>query len=367
MFRATNGQRNGIVVVPLEVPEAAQPLRSDSDPLERTDCLGCHSNMGPPFTLHADVPDVVPLDDDPWLYDIVIEGITIEGFENNGLFTEHVDGFVIDDVSSIDNLNYGIFPVLSKNGVIRDSYAGGSVKDSGIWVETSENVLVTGNLVENNVNGIEVSNSDDIRVIDNEMRENTVGANILLLPDIFDNRAGAKRIDVMNNWIHDNNKENTARPGSVLSFIPKGIGVLYLGVDDSVISGNLIQDHEYVGVAIADYCVVVQPTPYGCGIDPDTGTPGFLEDQAAKNNRVQDNVLVNNGAGPPPPPPFDAFAAQLSLLTLPTPLVLPSPPFPPVDFTPEDLDPVHNNCYAGNGPGELSFFSFVTPTPPPCL
>jgi parallel beta-helix repeat protein len=367
IFRATNGQRNGIVVVPPEVPEAAQPLRPGSEPLERTDCLGCHAEMGPPFTVHPDVPKITPMDEDPWLYDIVIEGITIQGFQNNGLFTEHVDHFVVNEVSSLDNRNYGIFPVLSKNGIISNSYASGSDRDSGIWVETSERVLVAGNVVEYNVNGIEVSNSDDILVINNEMRNNTVGANILLLPDIFDDRAGAKRIDVRNNWIHDNNEPNNARPGSILSFIPPGIGVLYLGVDDSVISNNVIERNNYVGVAIADYCVVVQPTPFGCGIDPDTLTPGFLEDQTAKNNRVENNVLIGNAGGPFPPPPFGLFAADLSLITLPAPAVLPSPPFPPFDFPPEDIDPVHNNCYAGNGPGDPSFFSFVTPTPPPCL
>jgi parallel beta-helix repeat protein len=105
-----------------------------------------------------------------------IRNITIRGFRNKGLFTENVDGFKIIDVESVDHRNYGIFPALSKDGIVTHSRAVGSDIDSGIWVETSENVVVTHNLVEGNVNGIEVSNSDDILVAHNEARENKVGA-----------------------------------------------------------------------------------------------------------------------------------------------------------------------------------------------
>ena len=309
---ATGSQRNGIVVVPPEVEAAAQPQGRVVE--SRTDCMGCHTDMGPPFPLHPDVPKYIPMDTDPYIYDIKIEGITVDGFPNNGIFTEMVDGFVFDDLESIDNRNYGIFPVLSKNGVITNCYSEGSDLDSGLWVETSENVLVQGNVITGSVNGIEVSNSDDILVIDNEAYGNSIGAAILLLPDIYDNRGSAKRIDLVNNWFHDNNKTNTARPGSILSFIPRGQGILYVGVDDSLISGNLVEDNDFVGIAIVDYCLPFQGTPFDCSIDP-TITPELLADQAAENNSVVGNNLVNNGTDPDPGP-FQPFAADLTLLTL---------------------------------------------------
>jgi len=359
---ATNGQRNGIVVVPPDVPAAAQPRRPGSPPLKRTDCMGCHTDMGPPFPRFSDVPNVIPMDTDPWLHDIVIQGITVEGFSNNGIFTEHVDGFVFDDVESINNRNYGIFPVLSKNGVIKNSYSTGSDLDSALWVETSENVLVQGNVVENSTNGIEVSNSDDVLVVDNEMRNNAIGAAILLLPDIYDNRDSAKRIDLHNNWIHDNNNRNGARPGSILSFIPRGQGILYVGVDESVASGNLVENNNFVGIAVVDYCLPFEGTPYACGNDSNV-TLEFLFDQAAEDNRIADNELVNNGTMPDPGP-FQDFAAELTLLTLPASFV----------GLPGDDTPYHRNCYENNQPEDAYFFSLfdatigVPPpwTPPPC-
>lgn len=290
-------QRNGIVAVPDD----------------RVDCMSCHESMAPPFELSEGVEPGLTMRE-PMIHDLRIQGITIRGFRNNGLFTENVDGFEIIGVKSIDNRNYGIFPTLSKNGVIQYSYASGS-DDSGIWVETSENVRVVQNLVEGNVNGFEVSNSDDIHLARNEARYNTVGFSILLLPDIFDDRPGSKRITLWRNRIHDNNKVNTARPGSILSTVPSGIGILHLGVDDSQIAKNRIQNNDFSGIAIVDYCVVVLGTPFACTVDPSV-TPEFVADSKASNNEIFRNLLVGNGTNPGDTP-FAPFAADLTLATVP--------------------------------------------------
>ena len=187
----------------------------------------------------------------PVVYDVEMRGITIQNFRNNGLFTESVDGFTFVDVETINLPGYGIFPTLSKNGSIRQSRAFDS-DDSGIWVETWENVEVTDNLVENNVNGIEISNSENVLIARNVARNNTVGIANLLLPDIFDDRPGSKNIDLIDNVLVENNKPNTARPGSILWSVPPGIGILHLGVDDSEIVDNHIENNDFSGIVVAD-------------------------------------------------------------------------------------------------------------------
>jgi parallel beta-helix repeat protein len=319
-------QRNGIVVVPED----------------RVDCMSCHSDLAPPFpTLPGTVPGLKMRE--PMMHGIEIRGITIQGFDNNGLFTENVDGFQIVDVESIDNRNYGIFPTLSKNGLITHSLATGSDLDSGIWVETSENVRVTYNLVEGNVNGFEVSNSDDILLAHNEARNNTVGMAILLLPDIFDDRGSARRIDMRSNHIHHNNRENTARPGSILAEVPRGTGILHLGVSDSEIEGNLIEYNDFGGVAIVDYCLAVSQLPgFGCFEDPAVlANPEFIPESFATNNRVVNNVLVENGTSPDPGHAFAFAAADLTMVSL------------------------DGGCFEGNF--FTTFFSLLGgPDPPPC-
>jgi parallel beta-helix repeat protein len=295
VLRNAGGQSNGITVVPED----------------RTDCMSCHESLAPPFPLWPGVPEGMP-DPEPVLHDLEIRGITIEGFDNNGLFTERVDGFKIIDVESIDNPNYGIFPTLSKNGLISHSRAVGS-DDSGIWVETSENVTVTHNVVEANVNGFEVSNSDDILFAHNVVRDNTVGFALLTLPDIFDERPGANRITVRDNWIARNNKENTATSGSVLAEVPAGTGVLLIGPDFSTIENNHVQDHDFFGIAVADYCLTVFGTPFSCLIDP--GPPGFLDDESSSFNRIIGNVLINNGNNVPDGHSFAFAAGDISIVT----------------------------------------------------
>lgn len=288
-------QRNGIVVVPSD----------------RTDCMSCHSSLAPPFEILTGVERGLKMRE-PMIRGFSIQGFTIRGFTNNGLFTENVDGFSIDDVESIDNANYGIFPTLSKNGVISRSRATGS-GDSGVWVETSENVLVTDTLAEGNLMGFEVSNSDDIRFLNNESRHNSLGMGLFLLPDLFDDRPGAKRITIRNNFFHDNNRPNDAPPASLPGALPSGVGILHMGVDDSLITRNRIENHGLTGIAVVDACLVWAGTSRDCAVNPRV-TPEFLADQDATNNRIVRNVLVHNGVNPPPSP-FAFAAADLTLVS----------------------------------------------------
>ncbi len=313
----SGGQNNGIAAV-----QAAH-----------ANCMDCHSSLAPPFPRLPGVAPLAPMTT-PTIQGLRIQGITIKDFVNNGLFTRGVADFAIVDVHSVGNKNYGIFPVSSRNGVITRSSATGA-NDTGIWVETSEDVQVTHNLVEGNVNGFEISNSEDVLVADNEVRGNTVGIGSFFLPDIFAVRGTARRITIRDNWVHDNNRPNTAREGAILSTVPPGTGIVVLGVDDSEISGNLVEDNDFVGIAIADYCAVVQGGPFDCSVDPDvTSHPGFVALSEATGNRVEDDVLRRNGTNPEPSP-FAFAASDLALLTAGD----------------------HGNCFAGNV--YETFFSLI--------
>ncbi len=317
----SGGQKNAIVAVPAD----------------HVNCMGCHSSLAPPFPRLPGVKPSAPMKG----YDIVgltVSGITMKDFDNNGLFARGVDGYAFTDVHSVGNKNYGIFPVSSRNGVIRDCSVSGS-NDSGIWVETSENVKVTHNLVEGNVNGFEISNSQDILVAHNEVRGNTVGIASFFLPDIFSVQGFARRYTIRDNWIHDNNRPNTAEPDAILSTVPPGTGILHIGVDDSLITGNLVENNEFIGIAVADYCVVVQGGPFACDVDP-TVSPGFVALSEASGNRVKDNVLHANGLAPDPSSPFAFAASDLGLL----------------------VSGDHGNCYAGNV--YSTFFSTLGVLPP---
>ncbi|HTS21018.1 MAG TPA: right-handed parallel beta-helix repeat-containing protein [Casimicrobiaceae bacterium] len=288
-------QANGVVVVPQD----------------RTECMSCHASLAPPFSLLPGV-SATPVPRPPMMNEVSIRGITIRSFNNNGLFLENVDGFSIVDVQSVDNKNYGIFPTLSRNGVVSNSHASGS-GDTGIWVETSSNVLVTGNLVENNVVGFEVSNSDNIFLEGNESRNNSVGMGIFLLSGLFASHPGASAVTATKNSIHDNNRANDAPPNTILGFLPPGTGVLVLGVDSSLLSNNDVENNNLAGIAIVDVCLAFAGSSFDCSTDP-KATDAYLADQDATNDRVVRNKLVHNGTAPGPTP-FAFAAGDLTLLS----------------------------------------------------
>ncbi len=289
------GQSNGMVVVPGN----------------RTRCMTCHASLAPPFELLPGLSSG-PRTPGPKIRGVTISGITIRNFVNNGLFTENLDGFLIDDVASVGNKNYGIFPTLSTNGVVSHNHVTGS-DDAGLWVETSENVSVVDNLVEGNVIGMEVSNSLDIQVTHNESRNNSVGIGVFLLPGLFEARPGAKRINLLSNSIHDNNKENTARAGALAADLPSGTGVLYVGADESRITGNRIENNNLIGVGVVDVCLAFAGGSHDCTTDPQV-TPAFLADEEASSNSVVHNIVLHNGMGAAASS-FSFAASDLGLLS----------------------------------------------------
>lgn len=295
VLKNSGTQRNGIVAVPAA----------------HTNCMSCHATLAPPFDL---LPGVAAVGSgEPAIRGVAISGITIEDFTNNGLFTRNVDGFAIVDVHAVGNKNYGIFPTRSRNGVILRSSATGA-DDSGIWIETSTNITVAQNVVTGNVVGVEVSNSDNVLLTRNEASGNSVGMAMMFLPDAFDEFPDLRRITIRDNHLHDNNKVNTARAGSPLATVPSGMGIFHLGADDSLIVGNDIENHGFVGIGVADYCVVMAGGPFDCATDPRVSAE-FLLDSPASNNRVVGNRLRGNGTAPDPANPFAFAASDLGLMT----------------------------------------------------
>ena len=102
-------------------------------------------------------------DGDPDIDGLEINGFTVEGFSNMGIWLRHVKNFTIENNESINNLENGIFPTLSANGLVKKNVSYGS-QDSALWVEASENVRVVGNDLHNSPTGLEITISKEITV-----------------------------------------------------------------------------------------------------------------------------------------------------------------------------------------------------------
>jgi parallel beta-helix repeat protein len=139
-----------------------------------------------------------------------IRGFTVEGFPVNGIQTRWVEGFEFVRNESVNNLNNGIYPTLSANGLLQNNVSYGSL-DTAMWVAGSENVRVIGNELYGSVIGFEITVSNNVFVTQNKIYDNTVGIGLF-----HPNGAGNPPLPVMANWIiehndvRDNNRLNEA-------------------------------------------------------------------------------------------------------------------------------------------------------------
>lgn len=148
-----------------------------------------------------------------------------------------------------NNGAYGIYPVQTQHTLIEDSVAI-AASDAGIYVGQSENVIVRRNRAEYNVAGIEVENTIGADVYDNIAINNTGGILIFNMPNL---PVEGHTTRVFNNQIHNNNTVNFAPPGTAVSSVPAGSGVLINSNDKVEIFNNDFSGNQTANIIISSY------------------------------------------------------------------------------------------------------------------
>jgi len=249
---------------------------------------------------------------DPDISGFTIQGFTVEGFSNNGIWLRHVNKFKIQGNESINNLENGIFPTLSANGMVKKNVAYGST-DSAMWVEASENVRVLDNELSKSPTGLEITVSKDLTIEKNNVHDNTIGVGLYPpatagLPQAEWPTGDFGPWHVIGNHVHHNNMPTTAPEETESSQLPYGGGILLLGVQNVDVQKNLIEKNDFFGIAMVDYCAVVLGTPFDCSVKPPPA--GFST--APDHDQIIKNTLVDNHAHPTGP--YASLAADITEL-----------------------------------------------------
>jgi len=211
---------------------------------------------------------------------VVIENLTITKYKGNGIMGQGGNNFEIRNNLIIDTGVYGIFPQLGQNGVVEHNVVSG-IEDAAIYVGMSDNVHVAYNDVFDSVAGIEIENSRHAIVENNYVHNNTGGILAFVTPGLpikttFD-------VIIRHNFVVDNNTPNFGAPGSTVSGIPAGTGVLVMAADDVVIEGNIISGNKTAGILITDHGNASNVT-----VDPES-------EPNSDRVSILDNVMLNNG------------------------------------------------------------------------
>jgi parallel beta-helix repeat protein len=260
-------------------------------------------------------------------------GITIADTPGGAFRGDKIDDIAFEgvhvvwpDVASLDNGAYGLYPVQSNGVTIRDCLVDGA-RDAGVYVGQSTAILVENNEARGNVAGIEIENSTDAIVRGNHAHDNTAGILVFNLPglDIGD----GQRTNVYDNDIENNNVPNFGEPGTVVSMVPPGIGVLLLAADRNEIADNRISGNDSVGIVVLLYSDMLFPPPEDAEFDI-----------YAEGNFIHDNVFEGNGQNP----------ADLILLVTENAMPTPDIMFDGcADPEKDNADGSLSNCLAGTG------------------
>jgi parallel beta-helix repeat protein len=194
---------------------------------------------------------------------ITIKDMTLQDAKGDLLKTMNVAGIKMINVKTEwtgtpnkNNGAYGVYPVQCTNVLIDGCVAIGA-SDAGIYVGQSKDIIVKNCKAINNVAGIEIENSLNAQVFDNEATGNTGGVLVFDLPDLVQKKGG--NVKVFNNNIHDNNYKNFAPKGNIVGKVPAGTGVLILATSDVEVFNNKIENNKTVGAGIISYFMTENP------------------------------------------------------------------------------------------------------------
>ena len=175
-----------------------------------------------------------------------MKGLTIQGFPNNGILTRYLDNFKIERNETANNLENGIWPTLSANGLVKRNVSYGS-DDAALWVEASENVRVIKNELYDSPTGLEMTVSNSIVAKHNDVHDNVVG--IGLYHALGAGIPPLQPLDRNGDWeisqndVYNNNKVNDVT-GGLVAQLPSGIGILLVGVDRVTLDRNQVDEQQ---------------------------------------------------------------------------------------------------------------------------
>lgn len=190
---------------------------------------------------------------------IVLQDFSVEDAKGDCIKTMDVKGITFRNIRtawtgklSEKNGSYGLYPVLCENVLIEGCVARGA-SDAGIYVGQSKQIIVRNCKAFENVAGIEIENSLQAEVYQNEAYDNTGGILVFDLPDLKLKKGGYCK--VYDNHVHDNNTTNFAPKGNIVGKVPAGTGVLLLAANNVEIYQNRIINNRTIQTGIISYFI----------------------------------------------------------------------------------------------------------------
>ena len=187
---------------------------------------------------------------------------------------------------TVSNLSgrYGIYPVNSQNILVDDAISIGA-SDAGIYVGQTDTAIIKNSYAAFNVFGFEIENVRGGEYVDNLAECNTGG---FLVYDLDGLTRYGSRTRMHRNVSRNNNTYNFATPGSIISNIPRGSGMITMAYDKIDIFDNTFENNGTAGIIHTSYDLL--------------GVPGDRRlDKYTEGVHIWNNRFINNGNDLPNP------------------------------------------------------------------
>ena len=213
----------------------------------------------------------------------VIENFDLRDYVANGVVAQHARNVTFRDLKIDKTGLYGVYPV-SCTGVRVERCIATGIADAALYVGQSRDIVVKDCEAYGNVTGIEIENSVNAVVENNNVHDNTGGILVFILPN-NPSKVGQNCI-VRNNRVINNNLVNFANPNSIVANVPPGTGVMVMAADNNEVTANEIRGNDCYGVAVFSLDVAFpEGTSFDVGPVPE-------------NNWIHGNTFSDNGRKP---------------------------------------------------------------------
>ena len=213
----------------------------------------------------------------------VLENIDLRDYTANGVVAQHARNVTFRNLKIEHTGLYGVYPV-SCTGVKIENCVATGIADAALYVGQSRDIIVRDSEAHDNVTGIEIENSVNAVVENNNVHDNTGGILVFILPN-NPSKVGRNCI-VRNNRVINNNHVNFANPNSIVANVPPGTGVMIMAADNTEVTGNEIRNNDCYGVAVFSLEVAFEKgTAFDVGPTPE-------------NNWIHGNTYSDNGHNP---------------------------------------------------------------------
>lgn len=232
--------------------------------------------------------------------DFHIENFDVKNYTANGVVVQHAFRPLFRNLRVDKTGLYGVYPVSCTGVTIEDVEASG-IADAAIYVGQSRDIAVRRCKAHDSVTGIEIENSINAVVEENEVTNNTGGILVFVLPNNV-SKVGRDCI-VRNNRVIANNHVNFGNPNAIVSNVQPGTGILIMAADNTEVTANTVCGNNSFGVAVVSLEIIfpkgtafdVGPTPENNWIHDNKFGDEKDADRYPPNGRSPTEQLTNLG------------------------------------------------------------------------